>query len=837
MTPLTGSEIGFDDWLRLRRGFRRSGPGATLVLGGTGHLLLSPAEQTEIAAHLVGRVLPDIARQAPSGGVLVVTGAAPGADLAFNRTALDWLRRAGIPCHSAALLPVPPEWLIQDWVLQARNAGLELTEDSIKRNRSALALMLEEVQWRVTLYRSPSSAQTQPESPGWRTDQYRQLAACLAEQPDILVAMLRAQNLRVPGGTAEVVEWRRHVRRIPPQLSTLGAHEYEPLGHRRPLIIIDPSVPFGHYGTQAAEARDDRRDDERLVLDEAEQARRSGNDLRCHDLLARAAKRGLQSRRMDYLRILTLANLGNTPLALEHYRGLVLAPDDVDEDWMALQGRLEKDLAQQATDPTEAQAHYLHSADAYASTFLRWRGAYSGVNAATMYCLAGRAEQARRMALTTREMLAHEAPAADPVPAFYHHVTVAEIALHLGDFTACAESLRAADRLLVGDITRRGRTLKQLRRLCRHLQIDESVLDPLRLPTLVLLRRSAGSRLAYERDTAPPIELGDALSAGMPVFLSLLDPLDLQLAQALLERGLVLYPVLALPQRELHSEWTRCWGDASALQLQQILTRAQPMAVVPGFLDSERDWCTRQLDSTALGASLLTARRLGCRWQLMSVSLDDDSVSGVSGVRCRSVKLSAEQQRLACLQQASGASPGRRMVGILFADFVGFRRIADADMPRFWREVMITLISHLAHYGERVLHAATWGDALHVITDNATAAADIAADVQQLMEAQRQQQSGTLSALELRIAAHYAPAFEETDPLRQTPVFYGSQISFAARIEPVTPPGTLFGSDTFVARLALESPERFSADYAGELELAKKHGAHPLFAVRRRAKP
>ncbi|WP_411888320.1 tetratricopeptide repeat-containing protein [Hydrocarboniphaga effusa] len=828
MIPTSGGEIGLDEWLCLRRSFSRSGPGATLVLGGTGHLLLSPAEEAEITAHLVGRVLPDIARQAPSGGVLVATGAAPGADLVFHRTALDWFRRTGIACRGVALLPVPPEWLIQDWVLYARSAGLALEDETIARHRAALSLMLEESQWRVTLYRPRS--EPAPRSLDWRTDQYRQLAACLAEQPDILVAMLRAQNLREPGGTAEVVEWRRHIRRIPPQLSTLDPQEPESLARRRPLIVIDPSVRFGHYEAQSTMPQDNRRDDERAMLDEVEQARRSGNELRCHDLLASASKRGLRSRRMDYLRILTLANLGNTALALEHYRGLVLAPDEIDEDWMALQGRLEKDLAQQASSDAEAQAHYLHSADAYASAFLRSRGAYSGVNAATMYCMAGKTERARLTALTAREAL-DELPAGNPVRDFYRHATVAEIALHLGDFSACSASLARADRLLVGDITRRGRTLRQLRQLCRQLRIDEAVLDALQMPTLVLLRRSAGSRLAFEAGAAPTIELGDGLKPGMPVFASLLDPLDLQLAQQLLERGLNLYPVLAQPKRELQGEWTRNWGEASAAQLLQILRRAQPMAVAPGFLDSERDWCTRQLDSTALGASLLTARRLGCPWRLVSVSLDD----GIA--RCLAVKLGAEQQRLACLQQESGAGPGRRMVGILFADFVGFRRIADIDMPRFWREVMIALISHLKAYGERVLHAATWGDALHVITDNATTAADIAADIQRLMETRRQQRSGSLQALELRIAAHYAPAFEETDPLRQTPVFYGSQISFAARIEPVTPPGTLFGSDTFVARLAIESPDRFSAEYAGELELAKQHGAHPLFVVRRRAAP
>lgn len=127
----------------------------------------------------------------------------------------------------------------------------------------------------------------------------------------------------------------------------------------------------------------------------------------------------------------------------------------------------------------------------------------------------------------------------------------------------------------------------------------------------------------------------------------------------------------------------------------------------------------------------------------------------------------------------------------------------------------------------------TWGDALHVVTVDATSTADIAAEIQALVERLRPTLGGRLSQLELRLAAHYAPSHVGVDPLEGTPTYFGSQLSFAARIEPVTPPGMIFVTESFAARLALEAPDRFTVEYAGEVDLAKRFGKYRLFSMRR----
>ena len=87
-------------------------------------------------------------------------------------------------------------------------------------------------------------------------------------------------------------------------------------------------------------------------------------------------------------------------------------------------------------------------------------------------------------------------------------------------------------------------------------------------------------------------------------------------------------------------------------------------------------------------------------------------------------------------------------------------------------------------------------------------------------------------SLELRLAAHYAPVFAGQDPVEETGTFFGTQLSFTARIEPVTPPGMIFVTEAFAAQLALEAPDAFVLEYAGEVKLAKAYGQSRLFSLR-----
>ena len=61
----------------------------------------------------------------------------------------------------------------------------------------------------------------------------------------------------------------------------------------------------------------------------------------------------------------------------------------------------------------------------------------------------------------------------------------------------------------------------------------------------------------------------------------------------------------------------------------------------------------------------------------------------------------------------------------------------------------------------------------------------------------------------------------------------GSHVSRTARIEPVTPPGSVFVTEPFAAALELaESP--FRCDYVGHLPAAKDFGRLRMYRLRRR---
>jgi class 3 adenylate cyclase len=63
----------------------------------------------------------------------------------------------------------------------------------------------------------------------------------------------------------------------------------------------------------------------------------------------------------------------------------------------------------------------------------------------------------------------------------------------------------------------------------------------------------------------------------------------------------------------------------------------------------------------------------------------------------------------------------------------------------------------------------------------------------------------------------------------------GQHISQAARIEPITPPGEVYASESFAALSASEGVDTFVCEYVGRVPLAKAFGTFPLFHVKRRS--
>jgi class 3 adenylate cyclase len=60
----------------------------------------------------------------------------------------------------------------------------------------------------------------------------------------------------------------------------------------------------------------------------------------------------------------------------------------------------------------------------------------------------------------------------------------------------------------------------------------------------------------------------------------------------------------------------------------------------------------------------------------------------------------------------------------------------------------------------------------------------------------------------------------------------GSHVSRTARIEPVTPPGTVYVTEPFAAALVLAGRSEFACDYVGHLDAAKGYGRLRMYRLR-----
>jgi class 3 adenylate cyclase len=62
----------------------------------------------------------------------------------------------------------------------------------------------------------------------------------------------------------------------------------------------------------------------------------------------------------------------------------------------------------------------------------------------------------------------------------------------------------------------------------------------------------------------------------------------------------------------------------------------------------------------------------------------------------------------------------------------------------------------------------------------------------------------------------------------------GSHVSRTARIEPITPPGTVYVTEHFAASLELQPDQALVCDYVGHMPAAKDYGRLRMYRLGRR---
>lgn len=585
---------------------------------------------------------------------------------------------------------------------------------------------------------------------------------------------------------------------------------------------------------------------DRAAAAEAEVAHRlgRGDALSAFDSAAAARREGADSLRLRYLMVRALAASGDSLGAMHLYEQLGLAGSG-DIDSLALAGRIWKDAAFDH-DGELRTALLRQAAAAYDHAWQVSGAPFPAINAASLYALLGERERSAALA----GPIAANGAAAN----YWDRVTLIEALLLLGrgeEALRHAEAGRIDADMRVGE---QASTCRQLSRLAASGAVDVShamaIVDLLRPPPVGVycgrMFRAGGAgednaraAIATALDAQPLSALIGPLACGA----------DILFAEEALVREIDLTVVLPFAEDDFIAQSVASGGDAWLARYVECRDRAAMLH----FASSSRyvsDDCQFVLGShTMMGLAKLRANELETTAVQLAVvdrymaARPEAAIAGTNadialwqthGGRTVTIAVGGLDRNLdfpSAPKPPEGTQRG--LYAILFADFAGFSKLGEAELPIFASEVMGGIGRVLDDFGDAVLFRNTWGDAVYAIIDEPATAARIALAMQERLNILPPALGLDEQKAGMRTGIHFGPIYRGVDPVVGNELWYGTEVTRTARIEPVTLVGQVYCTQPLAAMLALGNARDFDCDYVGKVQLAKDYGELALYRLSR----
>lgn len=184
-------------------------------------------------------------------------------------------------------------------------------------------------------------------------------------------------------------------------------------------------------------------------------------------------------------------------------------------------------------------------------------------------------------------------------------------------------------------------------------------------------------------------------------------------------------------------------------------------------------------------------------------------------------------------EKPAGPETTTEIKALLFADVVGYSKMGETSILSFANNFLGAIADLASSKKYAPVIKQTWGDAFYFVFDCVIDAAHFALDMCEMVSTTDWAEKGLNEEINLRIALHAGPVHRIDDPVAEFKSYTGSHVSFAARIEPITPPGHVYASEGFAAMLAIDIPKDITCDFVGLTEFAKGFGKFRLYHIRR----
>ena len=557
------------------------------------------------------------------------------------------------------------------------------------------------------------------------------------------------------------------------------------------------------------------------------------------------------------------------------------ASEPPNEETLGLLARTYKDLWLQTGD-----RKYLSKArDIYLNAYQLTKGSWSGINAATLALLSGDRDQGSQMASSVLESLGPmmaefvadmnsmsedgaQGPAGEQVAVtssgsqrYWDYATIGEAALILDRLDLAGWAYKNAIAICEGNLGNRASSKRNAE--------------------LVLSVNSAARELIAENFAAPQVvvfsgHMLDAPGRAQPrfqptaesaVYKRMLATLsrweaqigfsgaaggaDILFLEALKELGGETNIVLPHPpEMFIATSVAPAHGPDWIKRFERVMSDSRHITVMSDFVGDDVAFYFSGVVMAGLAklrASQVCGQLRGLTVWDMKSGLIGGTGGTVSdwlrrGVPVDRLSAIAEEEQLLSLDPAQGfgvaesllkANP-QKVISMLFADAVGFSKLSEAQIPPFVERFLGGVREAMDRQAHAPLTVNTWGDGLFFTFESVIHANEFALDLSELVNATNWKEFGLPAELNLRIALHAGPAFEILDPVTRNKGFTGTHVSRAARIEPVTPPGYVYCSESHASLVALENNDSYHCEFVGNMPYAKNYGVFPTYSLTRR---
>lgn len=578
---------------------------------------------------------------------------------------------------------------------------------------------------------------------------------------------------------------------------------------------------------------------------------RAGDYLKEYDLAQAALRRFPDNEYFRYCSVLALSRCNAKERALEAFYSYRLHLSR-DEYVRSLEARILKDIAFQGLDPADPFARldrerFETAALTYQREFDRTGGHYAAVNAAMLYLLAGHPDKSRALAeqALSGAKLDHGAP-------YFALVTQAESCLLLQRLDEAEKIVLQAAAHNEKNLLTRARTFFQLDLICRYQHIDSKILSPL-LPETVIhycghaFYNHHPINEADEHELSRHIEQVIATHHCAVAYGSLMAGSDILFAEAILKQGGELNVWLPFGVENFCDVSVRPAGAHWVRRFHNCINAANTVSLVTDsdFLGDEVLFYL--CSDVAMGMAIMRANTLNAKvmqlavWNRNLTNTSRGTYSNISKWQALghhseiipSPPIIPRTER----QKRRGNFPALRREprAILFADVRGYSKLCDRDILWYFEVLNPALAEVIGRYQDDVEHVDTWGDAIFLVTAKAATVAGIAMELNAALASLDQTGLNIDEPLQMRIGLHYGPVYKVYDHLARRYTFSSHDVTKTARIEPVTPPGEIFGTEPFVAMLEMEGNNWVSPEYAGTISSAKNFGEFRMFHIRSKA--